>query len=354
MRFIGEVEEGMRGRYTGLKTDMPRLSKFMNGIQKRTYYAVGGNPKAGKSAFVDELFVLGPYLRNPEANVKWIYFSPEVDKLEKMAKYTAYFMDAKYDVYCDSNYILSRGDNRLSIEHKKLVDEIANNELKDLFENKIEFIEDKVNPEGIRRILFEHAEANGKFIRELWYKDGAERKEKIVGYEEKDKSLYTIVIVDHVGLVPLYKGFTKKQNIDELSSFMVWFRNICNFSPVLVSQFNRDLGKIDRLKFSGEQLGPTLEDFKDTGGLSEDASMVIGIFNPTIHKHLDRHMSYDLNGIGKSYRSVHILASRNTEANVSLSALLEGKSGKWIELPKPDDTNALNKVYEYVEKKGLK
>ena len=135
---------------------------------------------------------------------------------------------------------------------------------------------------------------------------------------------------------------------------MVWFRNICNFSPVLVSQFNRDLGKIDRLKFSGEQLSPTLEDFKDTGGLSEDASLVIGLFNPTQHKHLGRHMDYNLDGIGKSYRSIHVLASRNTEANVSIAALLEGKTGRFKELPFPNDQVKLNRVYSYVEEKGLK
>jgi replicative DNA helicase len=354
MRFIGEVEEGMKGRYRGLDTNMSRLSKFINGIQKRTYYAIGAQPKSGKTALVDEFFVLGPYLQNKDANIKWIYFSPEVDLLEKMAKYTAYFMDAKYGVYCDSNYVLSRGDNRLTPEHKKLVDEIAQNELKDLFGNKIHFIEDRVNPEGIRQTLFKHAEENGTFIREPWKDKQGKTREKIVGYEENDKSLYTIIIVDHVGLVPLQQGFTKKQNIDELSSRMVWFRNICNFSPVLVSQFNRELGKIDRLKFSGEQLSPTLEDFKDTGGLSEDASLVMGIFNPTQHKHLERHLNYDLNGIGKSYRSIHVLASRNTEANVSISAIIEGKTGRFKELPRPHEQEALNKVYEYVEQKGLK
>ena len=354
MRFIGEVEEGMKGRRKGLDTSMERLSRFVNGVQKRSYTAVGAQSKSGKTAFVDEFFVLGPYLKNKEANVKWLYFSPEVDLLEKMAKYTAYFMDHKYGIYCDSNYVLSRGENRLTPEHKKFVDEIAQNELKDLFENKIQFIEDRVNPEGIRRAVFDHAETNGRFVREAWYKDGTEKREKIVGYEENDPELYTIIIVDHVGLVPLYKGFTKKQNIDELSSHMVWFRNICNFSPVLVSQFNRDLGKVDRMKFSGEQLMPTLEDFKDTGGLSEDASLVIGLFNPTKYKHLDRHLGYNLNGIGKAYRSIHVLAARNTEADVSIAALLEGKTGRFKELPRPYEEELLTKVYEYIEQKGLK
>jgi len=352
MKFIGEVEEGMKGRYKGLSTNMERLSRFVNGVQKKSYVLIGASPKSGKTALVDEFFVLGPYLQNRDVNVKWIYFSPEVDLVEKMAKYTAYLMDYKYGIYCDSNYILSKGDNHLSPEHKKLVDEIAHNELKDLFENKIQFIEDRIHPEGMRKIIFEHAEENGKFLREAWFKDD-QKFTKIIGYKENDPSLYTVIIVDHIGLVPTPSGYTKKQAIDELSSRMVWFRNICNFSPVLVSQFNRDLGKIDRLRFSGEQLTPTLEDFKDTGGPSEDSTLTIGLFNPTKYRHLERHLGYDLNALGKGYRSIHVLANRNGIADVSVSVILEGKTGRFIELPRPDEQDALNKVYEYVERKMI-
>lgn len=353
MKFLGEVENGMRGRNKGLPTSMKRLSRFINGVQKKSFYLIGAQTKAGKSAFVDEFFVLGTYLNNKDANIKWIYFSPEVDLVEKMAKYTAYLMDYKHGIYCDTNYILSRGENRLSPEHKKLVNEIAKNELKDLFENKINFIEDRINPEGIRRVIFEYAEANGEFIRETWFKDEEERS-RIAAYKENDPTLHTLIIVDHVGLVPTFKGFNKKQTIDTLSSQMVWFRNMCSFSPILVSQFNRDLGKIDRMKFSGEQLAPSLEDFKDSGGPSEDASLVIALNHPTKYKHLSRHLGYDIDAIGKSYRSVHVLANRNGEADVSIATLLEGKTGKFSELPRPSDEHELKKVYEYVEEKGLK
>ncbi len=75
MKFLGEVEEGMKGRRKGLDTSMERLSRFVNGVQKRSYTAVGAQSKSGKTAFVDEFFVLGPYLNNPAANVKWLYFS---------------------------------------------------------------------------------------------------------------------------------------------------------------------------------------------------------------------------------------------------------------------------------------
>jgi hypothetical protein len=362
--FLKEVQRGIEGRNKGLNCGLKRFNKFINGIQKKTYYLVGGLQKAGKTALADCIFVLYPYLLNKDARVKWIYFSYEIDLIEKMAKFCAFFMDYKYGVYCDSNYILGRGDNKVKPEHLPMIEEIYHNELTDLFgkyddegkqlsEGKITFFEDKINPEGVRQYLLKYAEDNGEFIyKTIKIKTEAGPKEisTIVGYKEKDDNLYTIVVIDHLALTKREKGLTLKENIDRLSQHMVFFRNICRFTPVLLSQFNRDMGKIERMKFSGEQLQPTLEDFKDSGDPAADASMVIGLFNPTTLPHLRTHLGYDLVKIGKSYRSVHILASRNTETGVNLSMMMEGKTGMFRELPKNEDNERLNEVYEYVKK----
>jgi len=135
------------------------------------------------------------------------------------------------------------------------------------------------------------------------------------------------------------KGLSKKENIDKLSQYMVFFRNRCKFSPVVVSQFNRSIGSTERLKFNGEQLKPTLEDFKDTGSLAEDATIVLALFNPTVFSHLERHNGYQITQIGKSYRSLHILASRNTIADVTVSLSINGKTGDFVELPATGDAN---------------
>lgn len=361
--FLNEVKEGLKGKNHGLPIKLVKLSKFINNIQKKTYYVLGAQQKTGKTALADYLFILGPYLINPKANVKYIYFSLEVDLIEKMAKYCAFFMDIKYGIFCDSNYILSRGDTPLAPEHLALVEEIYNNELIDLFgkydergniikEGKIIFFQDKMNPEGIRKYLLSYAKRNGEFITEQFkFEDIAEEKTgtRIIGYKENDPDLYTFIITDHVGLLKRERGYNMKENIDKFSEHMVWFRNLCRFSPVAISQFNRDLGKVDRLKFSGEELQPTVEDFKNTGSLSEDASIVMALFNPTLLPHLKKHKNYDLKKIGKGYRSLHILASRNTESGVSISLHLDGKTGNFRELPNSDEHNKLEQVYEFVK-----
>lgn len=364
--FLNEIEEGQKGRSKGLPIGLKKFGEFIKNIQKKTYYVLGAQQKTGKTALIDDLFILGPYCNNPNAKVKWIYFSLEVDLIEKMAKYCAYFMDKKYGIYCDSNYILSRGDTTISEKHFNLVKEIYENELTDLFgkydnngkllqEGKIIFHQDKIHPEGIRRYLLQYAEDNGQFSYEPYktQNDSGDTitMNRIVSYKENDPDLYTIVLVDHVGLLKRQQGFSKKENIDKLSEHFVYFRNLCKFTLVAVSQFNRELGKVDRLKFSGEQLQPSVEDFKDTGALAEDATIVLALFNPTLLPHIKEHRGYDITKIGKSYRSLHILSSRNTVSGVGLSLILEGKSGRFIELPNSTDIESLTRVYSYVENK---
>jgi hypothetical protein len=363
--FLKEVQRGIEGRNKGLNCGLKRFNNFINGIQKKTYYLISASAKTGKTAFLDATFVLYPYLLNKEAHIHWIYYSYEIDLIEKMAKYCAFFMDYKYGVYCDSNYILGRGDNHVKPEHYKLIEEIYNNELIDLFgkyddngkqisEGKITFFEEKVNPEGMRKFLMKYAEENGEFIRKKITIKDDDGKDKdvfpVVGYKEKDEDLYTIVMVDHLSIAKKQKGLQTKENIDLISQHLVFFRNICKFTPVGVQQHNRDLGKIERMKFSGEQLQPTLEDQKDSGEPAQDANLVVALFNPTLLPHLRTHLGYDLVKIGKSYRSLHILASRNTESGVNLSLLMEGKTGIFRELPKNNDNERLNEVYEYVKK----
>ncbi len=336
--FLTEVEAGIKGKNKGIPGGLPRFDKFTNNIQKANYYVIGAQQKTGKSAFVDFRFVLNPYLSGHK-NINWKYFSYEVDKVEKLAKWCSFFMYKNHGILCDSNYILSRGENKLTSEHKKLVDVIYKSILLDLF-TRVDFIEDRTNPTGIYHYLMKYATDNGKFIKEKYstIDDGKEvQKERIIGYKENNPDLHTIIILDHCGLMKIERGFTKKQNIDKVSEYFVWLRNMCRFTPVAISQFNRDLSKIDRLKFSGEDLQPSVEDFKDTGNLTEDASMVIALFNPVLYSHIDTHLGYNIRKLDKGYRSAHILASRNTETGVNISFYMEGKNGIFREL-KPKDT----------------
>ena len=347
--FLINVDEGMQGRNEGIKTSMPRLSNFLHNIQKKRYFLVGASQKTGKTAFVDDFFILSPFLLNPDVKIHWKYFSYEIDKVSKKAKWTAYIMTKVYGITkgedggpIEDAYILSQGNRKLGKEHRSLIDEINTKYLDPLFK-KIDFFEDREGPTGIYKHMLSHASSIGEIKYENYdLKETDEfgkitgktvTKQRMSGFECKDDTL-TMFIVDHVGLCKREKGYTKKENIDKLSEYAVILRNTFSFVPVLVSQFNREIGKTDRLKFSGEELQPSIEDFKDTGCMSEDASVVLGLFNATLYPHIKNHLGYNLDTIGKGYRSLHILANRHGITGANISYNLEGNTGICTELPK--------------------
>ncbi|HMT01824.1 MAG TPA: DnaB-like helicase C-terminal domain-containing protein [Burkholderiales bacterium] len=361
-----KVQEGMEGKNSGLSSGLKKLDSCTNSIQKESIDVWGGRPKSNKTTIVDYRYILSVYYPGI-TNIRWIYLSYEISIDQKIAKFVAYFMKKKHNIRCSASYILSKGTNRLSEAHKTLVDNIYENEIKELFgefdemgrqtkEGLIIFIEQRENPTGIRNYLMRYAETTGQFIKEKYkvFIDGTQvTKQKIVGYRQTNEDLHTIILLDHVGKIPGERGFTKKENIDKLSEYAVELRNMCKWTFVFVSQFNRGLGAIDRLKFSGNDLEPTIEDFKDTGNLAEDANLVFVIFNPSEYNHLagEEYNGYKLNILGKHFRSIKLLLSRDTDSNIALGVVVNGGNGDARELPNPTtEKHELQQIYNTFQK----
>lgn len=359
--FMQKVEQGMLGLNSGLSSGMSRLDSVTNRIQRESIEVWGGRPKSNKTTLIDYRYILSVY-ESGIRNVKWIYFSYEISIDQKIAKFVAYFMKKKHGVNCSASYILSKGTSLLSAEHKAYVDDIYANEIKELFgefdkygrqtkKGLIEFIEQRENPTGIRNYLLAYAESMGKFIAEEFtiMSQGKEtKKKKLIGYRPDNEDTHTIILVDHVGKVPTERGFTKKEAIDKLSEYAVELRNYCKWTFVFVSQFNRGLGSVERMKFSGNDLEPTIEDFKETGNLAEDANLVFGIFNPSEYNHLagSIYNGFDLSILGKAFRSIKVILSRDTVSNLSLGVVVNGGNNIVKELPNPEtEKEELRKIY---------
>ncbi len=53
MNLIDRIEDGLAGKYSGLNNGFDRINNYIFGIQKKTYYLIGGNSGVGKSTFLD-------------------------------------------------------------------------------------------------------------------------------------------------------------------------------------------------------------------------------------------------------------------------------------------------------------
>jgi len=351
------VEKGKLGTNKGIKSGFSRLDNFTSNLQMESYHCIGAAPKTGKTAYIDSRYVLNPYLLNPEEDIHWIYFSYEISRLKKVPKWISWFIREKYKKEMDPAYILSKGKHTLSKEDENLVYKVLEEDIIPLLgdynedgllikQGKIDFHERKTNPTGIRNYITNYFNSIGEYKEGYAYveKEGNKEQIKTSVYKLKEefKNRKTIIIVDHIALVSKERGFNNKENIDKLSEYFVNIRNIYKPLIVITQQFNRDIAKIERLKFSGEDLKPTKEDFKDSGNTAQDVDQLYSLFKPSIYPHIDSYLGnsekkWKIRSMNKNDLFIHLLESRDTEGFIDLGCCIYGESGYIQELPELKD-----------------
>lgn len=100
-------------------------------------------------------------------------------------------------------------------------------------------------------------------------------------------------------------GRTIKQEIDLASQQLVGLRNMCGISPVAIMQANRDSMSMSRRDMLGSG-DCRISDIRDSAGPSQDAEIVIGIYNPFRDK-IANYRGYDIKQLQDVFRSITVL-----------------------------------------------
>lgn len=325
------IDNGRLGLNKGLPHGFDRLVEYIPGIQQGTYYLCGAESSVGKSAFINNSFVFNPidwYIANKDniqTKLKIHYYSFEISAQLMLYKAACRKIWLEYGILLDINYILSRGKNRISDEHYKLVVESLDyfDEMQDIL-----YVSDiPENPTGIWHKELNYAAKNGT---------GLTPDNKLDGdYTPNDSNLYTLIVVDHASLTKKERGFDTKGVIDKLSEYMIILRNKCNFTPVIIQQLNR--AGNDPVRIRTGKMEPMLSDFKDSGNTIADCNVCMALFSPTRYE-METHRNYKINpkdgGLGSRYRSLSILKNRDGEGDKTVGLQFIGECGHFQELPK--------------------
>jgi replicative DNA helicase len=299
---------------------LPKFESVVDGIQRSTYSVLAGGTGSGKTTFALYAYVYRPLVDNMakgegRKRVKIIYYSLEMSAEIILAKLLSLHIFETYGVELSFKQIISKQDV-LSKEHYDLIiasewwlEEIS----KDLF------IWDKpISSDGLYASLMRYSENHGTWT----HTDNTET------YTANDPEEIIEIIIDHMGLLRKVKGRTKKEEIDTASQYLVWFRNKCGYSPLALLQLNRTSSSMDRRNGGFQEI--QLDDIKDTGGPSEDAELVIAIFNPWREK-VRTHNEYPIHQLKDKYRAIQVLKNRLGEADKSVSVNFHGSIGMWRE-----------------------
>lgn len=321
-QVVDLIEKGKEGRNIGLPFgNHERLLQYIPNIQKGTYYLLGALSGCGKTSYVDETFVFVPFeyvINNPNVKLDIIYYSYEIEKRIKIAKAVCRHIFYKHKIIVDVNYILSRGKNRISTEIFNMVVETRDHFSK--LEDILHIKDIPIHPTGVNADLAKFYEKQGKISGE-----GPTRT-----YTPHHPNHYVIVVIDHIALSKREQGFSTKENIDKLSEYMVYNRNLYGTTPVLISQFNRDISGTDRVKVN--RLLPQNSDFKDSGNPFQDSNIVLALFAP--HRmDIPTFDGHKVNILQDRYRALSILKNRDGDTDVIMSMKYIGEVGTFKELP---------------------
>lgn len=370
-RILKNIEDGKLGKNIGIPIGLPSLNYFLGGLRKKKYILLGSNTGVGKTAFVDYVFIIYPLfwiLKQADKNkkkLKVVYYSFEIDLDSKLIKWASLLLYLDKGIIVDPDVIISskRKLNDLT-EIEKIPLEIEN-QIKELeyyfnfIEDHVEIIDTVMNPTGIynkmKEVFKQHGTLESKTSTYINKKTNKEVTRTREYYIPNDPDLTVLLVIDHYGLLKLetIQGIankSKKSSIDKLSEYIIELRNKYQMSAIMISQFNRDIGDVNRHKQSKE-IKPQLEDFKETGTTADDADLVLAPFNPSRYD-IANYKKYDLTASQycKFLRWLFILKNRGGNSDVSLGLRLLGQCGYFEEIPKtPPDTlssDGLAKFYK--------
>jgi hypothetical protein len=324
-----EVQAGLDGRNNGIPMGFERLNRYI-GIRKSMYTLIGGLTGSGKTSFLDDAYVLNPFdwfisQKTPGLKLKIIYRSMERSRTYKYAKWVSRKIFLDQGVIIPVPKLLGWTEKMTPDEHDLFL----------MYEGYLESMKEVItimdgpeNPIGISKHLKDHALANGVI------EDIDQYNKKYIPNNENE---ITIVVIDHIGLLKPTKDFsTKKQCIDKMSDELRYARDMFGYSPVVVSQFNRDISSPMRLK-SGD-VEPQLEDFAESSQTQNDADVVLALFDPMRYK-VEDPSGYDLNKLrdefgAKYFRSLRLIKNSYGEDDVRIGLGFLGQIGMFKEFPK--------------------
>jgi len=331
---IESIEDGIKGLNKGLPMGLPRTTNIISDVQRARYDLIAGKTSAGKTAFVDQCYVINPlnYLLENDMSVTGdikydaLYFCLEISPEDKVTKLITRKLHDEFGDYVDTSHLLSKGNNKIDPEIREKI-----NGLKpyfDTLEERVHMYDAYTTAQEIINKVLRFAKENGTFKIE----DGREV------YYPNHPNHYVLLIVDTINLLTPSAGQSLFDAITKLSKKMIWFRNVCKFTPVILQQFNSNIN--DPLRVRSGKVDPIGDDLEDCKRPSKDCNTFLSVFDP-FEAALKKHHGYDIPRMKGKYRQLQFIKNRDGERGGVLGLHFLGKIGQFNELPRPKPAHVI-------------
>lgn len=363
MSLIDEVYSNIKerkhnvetGKINGIPFPIKSMRKYIPSIEKGSYYLITGMSKTGKSQISNFIFLYNSILyayNNPDKlSVHVIMFPLEEGAEMTLCRFMSYTLYAMYNKRISpSDLMSSNSDNPLSDDIIRDIESESFVKLINYFESCIQFEEANTSV-GIDIAVRDYAKKNGEILYsdETFIDEDGKERHKISGYRPNNPKEFTIVYIDHANLLsPTKDEKTILNAITILSKNLVKYYRTYKYIDVLVQQQNdQETGSLEAVK--QDNILPTKAGLKDCKATAQDCTCMLGTCNPGYFQNITTKFGYDLIKLRRKYlRICNIIFQRFGEAEIIAPLYFDGAVNFYKEMPKPDDSEGMNKVYESI------
>lgn len=360
-RVISSLEERrdrlLNNKLNCIPSPFKRFREDFIGIEQSCQILITSSTKGAKSQFTSYTFIYKPlmfcYYTKANINYKVIYFPLEETPERIMQRFMSWLL-----------YDFSHGEIRISPRDLRstttplpdnVLELLKSDEIQDIlkyFEEHVIFPTEKPNPTGIYYFCKKYAEDHGtvhtkpgKYTDQL---GNVVDYDAFDYYEQDDPNEYRIIIIDTINLIDTERGMNLKQSIDKLSEYCAkYLRNRYHYSPVIIQQQAFDGEGNEAVKLG--RYTPSISSLGDSKYGARDSNIVLGLFSPFKFA-LKEYNGYDITKFRDNIRFLEVCINRDGQMGGVCPLFFDGAVCQFSELPRPDDSVNINKVYEHLKK----
>jgi hypothetical protein len=343
----------LRGEINCIPSPFLRFRSEFPGVEQGCYYLISAGTKAGKTQLANYLFVYNTIMyaidHKDIIKPKIFYYNFEENQEEITLRFMSYLLFTLDGIRISPTDLKSTDkDKPVSIEILKLLNSDKYKRILDYYEEIVTF-HNSDNPTGIYRTIMNYAKNNGIIHKKPYkYRDelGEEQEgQKFDYYTPNNPNEYVMIIIDHISICNIERGFSLRETINKLSEYLIMFRNRYNYIPVVLQQQSQETLNLEA--FKSNKIRPTMSGLADSKGTGKDCTIMMGITSPFSHD-IKEYLGYDISKLKSHFRCLEIVLNRKGQSNGICPLYIDGAINYFSELPRPDNQKELEKIYNYI------